>query len=65
MEAKVQIDGNDKLKQGNNKVTITITAKDNITKKEYVIDVYKRNREEENTFVEEEKKQIEETKTSN
>ena len=62
MEAKVQIDGNDKLKQGNNKVTITITAKDNITKKEYVIDVYKRNREEENTFVEEEKKQIEETK---
>lgn len=45
--ATVHVQGNDNLKIGQNTVTITVTAVDGITKKNYYIDVYKRNEQEE------------------
>ncbi len=58
-EAKVEIIGTDNLKIGSNLVTVTVTAPNGFTKKKYLIEVYKRNAEEENTFLEEQKLQIE------
>ena len=46
-EASVEIIGNDNLKTGDNKVKINVTAKDGITTKQYVINVHRRNNEEE------------------
>ena len=49
-EAKVEIDKNDKLQEGNNTIKITVTAKNNFTKKVYNINVYKRNENEEKEY---------------
>ena len=49
-EAKVEIDKNDKLQEGNNTIKITVTAKNNYTKKVYNINVYKRNENEEKEY---------------
>ena len=49
-EAMVEIDKNDKLQEGNNTIKITVTAKNNFTKKVYNINVYKRNENEEKEY---------------
>lgn len=53
-KGKVEIKGNDNLKEGNNLITITVTAPNGITKREYTINVYKRNLEEEEIYIKEE-----------
>ena len=49
-EAKIEIDKNDKLQEGNNTIKITVTAKNNYTKKVYKINVYRRNENEEKEY---------------
>ena len=49
-EAKIKIDKNDKLQEGNNTIKITVTAKNNYTKKVYKINVYRRNENEEKEY---------------
>ena len=58
--ANVKIEGNETLKYGNNKITVTVKASDGITEKKYNIDVYKRNEEEENLYEENVKQNTEE-----
>ena len=53
--ATVEINKNDTLKEGNNTIKITVTASNGYTKKEYNINVYKRNSEEEAKYQEEQK----------
>ena len=48
--ATVEINKNDILQEGNNRIKITVTAKNGYTKKEYNINVYKRNEEEEEEY---------------
>ena len=60
MNASVSIKGNENLDYGNNDITITVTAEDNITIKKYYINAYRRNENEETEFVEEQQKNIEE-----
>lgn len=50
-QAKVEIIGKDNLKEGNNKILITVTAQNEFTKKEYVINAYKRNQKEEEEYI--------------
>ena len=49
-KGKVKISGNSNLKEGNNKITITVTAPNGITKREYQVNVYKRNVQEEKKY---------------
>lgn len=56
--ANVNITGNTDLKLGKNKVEVTVTASNGITKKKYNIEVYKRNEEEEKIYQEEIKNKI-------
>ena len=49
-EANIEIDKNDKLQEGNNTIKITVTAKNNFTKKVYNINVYRRNENEEKEY---------------
>lgn len=60
MDAKVKVEGNDNLNVGKNKIVITVTARDGITNKKYYINVDKRNKEEEQLFLEEQHNNIEE-----
>mgnify|MGYP001099419397 CR=1 FL=1 len=53
--ASVKIVGNDEMKIGSNKIEITVTAEDGITDKKYVLEVYRRNEEEEKQFEENQK----------
>ena len=53
--ATVEINKEDTLKEGNNVIKITVTARNTYTKKEYNINVYKRNSEEEIKYQEEQK----------
>ena len=55
-EASVDIVKSDVLQEGNNEIKITVTAKNNYTKKDYIINVYKRNDAEEIEYQEEQKK---------
>ena len=55
-EASVDIVKSDVLQEGNNEIKITVTAKNNYTKKDYIINVYKRNYDEEIEYQEEQKK---------
>lgn len=55
-KAKVQINGNNNLKEGNNLITIVVTAPNGITKKTYEIQAYKRNTQEETKYEEEQEK---------
>ena len=50
--AKVKIEGNNELKYGSNTIVVTVTARDGITKKKYIIEAYKRNKEEERAYEE-------------
>ena len=53
VNSNVLISGNEKLDFGTNNVTITVTASNGITKKNYNIEIYKRNKEEEQNKKEE------------
>lgn len=48
--ATVEINKEDTLKEGNNVIKITVTARNTYTKKEYNINVYKRNTQEEQVY---------------
>ena len=58
--AKVQIQGNENLKIGQNQVIITVTAANEITNKKYIIDVHRRNEEEETEYAKQQKNIVEE-----
>lgn len=58
-QASVEINGNDNLKEGNNLVTVLVTAPNGFTKKNYEIEVYRRNLEEDNKYQEEQNENIE------
>lgn len=58
-KATVTITGSTDLKEGNNKVTISVIAANGITKRNYVVNVYKRNIEEEKQYQKEQEKQQE------
>lgn len=58
--AKVDILGNENIKEGENTIIIRVTAENGITKREYNINIYKRNQEEEKSYLEEQKKQKQE-----
>lgn len=59
INAKVNINKENKLEVGDNTIEITVNAEDNITKKKYVVIVHRRNNEEENQLKEEKKQQAE------
>ena len=54
-EASIEIKKSDKLQEGNNEIIITVIAKNNYTKKDYIINVYKRNNGEELKYQKEQK----------
>lgn len=56
-QGKVIISGNENLKEGNNNITVTVTAPNGITKREYKIIVYKRNISEEESYNKEQEEQ--------
>ena len=56
MDASVEIKGNTDLKEGSNTVEVLVTARNGITKKTYIIEVYKRNEKEEKIYQEEQAK---------
>ncbi len=58
-KAKTQITGNNNLQEGNNKITITVTAANGITKRIYQINAYKRNMKEEEEYQKEQAEQAE------
>ena len=53
---KVEVSGNENLKEGENQIIITVTAPNGFTNRQYVINVYKRNVLEEEQYKEEESK---------
>lgn len=57
-KATVQISGDKNLKEGNNTVTVVVTAANGFSKKKYQIQVYQRNEEEQKQYEEEQKQQI-------
>lgn len=56
-QGKVTILGNENLKEGNNNITVTVTAPNGITKREYKITAYKRNVNEEKNYTKEQEEQ--------
>lgn len=56
-KASVEIQGKENLKQGNNLITIIVTAPNGFTQKKYKINVYKRNEEEQNEYNKEQENQ--------
>ena len=54
--AKAEISGNGDLKEGNNLISVTVTAPNGITQRVYQVSVYKRNAQEEEIFKEEQSK---------
>lgn len=56
MDVSVEIKGNTDLKEGSNTVEVLVTARNGITKKTYIIEVYKRNEKEEKIYQEEQAK---------
>ena len=61
--ATVKIDKNDEIQIGTNKIEITVTAEDGITNKKYVLEVYRRNEQEEIKAQEEQKLEAERLST--
>ena len=59
-DAKNNISGNENLKVGNNKIIISVTARDGVTEKKYYINAYRRNTEEDMENEEEQKNIIKE-----
>lgn len=58
-KAKIEIKGNENLKEGNNKIVITVVAVNGFTKRDYIINTYKRNIKEEQEYKENKIKQKE------
>lgn len=58
-QGKAEVEGNTDLKIGTNLVTVTVTAPNGFSKKKYLIEVHRRNDEEEKAFIEDQKSQIE------
>lgn len=58
-QATVEINGKDELKEGNNLISIVVTAPNGFTKKKYQVEIYKRNLEEEKRYQEQLEKQKE------
>lgn len=58
-QGKVNISGNENLKEGNNNIIITVTAPNGITKRNYKITAYKRNISEEENYNKEQEEQKE------
>ncbi len=58
-QGKVTISGNENLKEGNNNITVTVTAPNGITKREYKIIAYKRSVNEEENYNKEQEEQKE------
>lgn len=58
-QATVEVNGKDNLVEGNNVVTVIVTAPNGFTKKKYQVEVYKRNLEEEEKYQEEQKEKLE------
>lgn len=58
-QGKVTILGNENLKEGNNNITVTVTAPNGITKRDYKIIAYKRNINEEENYKHEQEEQKE------
>lgn len=59
-QAVIQVTGMDSLVEGNNRITILVTAPNGFTKRKYQVEVYKRNLVEEEKYQEEQKLQEEE-----
>jgi hypothetical protein len=57
-EGKVEIKGNDNILEGNNSISVTVTSS-NGNKREYKINVYKRNLEEEKEYIEKQNQKAE------
>lgn len=57
--AKIEILNNEDIKEGNNIINVIVTAQNGITKREYQVNVYKRNAQEEANYIEEQSKQKE------
>lgn len=55
-KGNVVIEGNENLQNGNNKITITVTAPNGITQRKYQINAYKRNSNEEQVYKQEQNK---------
>lgn len=56
-QGKVNISGNENLKEGNNNITVTVTAPNGITKREYKIIAYRRSVNEEEIYNKEQEEQ--------
>lgn len=54
-QGTVQIIGNENLQEGDNSISVIVTAPNGITTREYNISAYKRNQEEEQKYLEEQK----------
>ncbi len=57
--ASTSISGNNDLKEGNNQIVISVTASNGFTKKDFIINAYKRNAQEEEQFINEQEMQQE------
>ena len=57
--ASTSISGNNDLKEGNNQIVISVTASNGFTKKDFIINAYKRNVQEEEQFINEQEMQQE------
>ena len=55
--ASTSISGNNDLKEGNNQIVISVTASNGFTKKDFIINAYKRNVQEEEQFINEQEMQ--------
>ena len=56
--AKVEIIGDENISEGNNKYSINVTAQNGITKRKFEINIYRRNNEEEQDYIEKENENI-------
>ena len=59
INASVSIIGNENLKEGKNNIKIIVTAQDKLTKKEYLLNIYKRNIREEMEYENQQEIQVE------
>ena len=58
-QGTIQIIGYENLQEGNNLISVIVTAPNGITTREYTINAYKRNQEEEQAYLEEQKGRLE------
>ena len=63
-QGTVQIIGNENLQEGNNKITVVVTAPNGFTKRNYILNVYKRSLEEQQKYIEEQEENAEKLEES-